>query len=239
MNITFHYNFAGGLTSSLVARERAEFSDLFKTVSSLIGLVSECNGVSISRDDIATSPPGESNVFFRIPMIFTAPNSIADDQVSSKLTSCINKFSASYKGILDAKAPKITEGGVTKRPSRSSSISDKESCCGGDTPPPCCAAGSTKVSSTRCGRYRCLHKQFAVSDIWRALSEGLFPPATCFKASWAIRELRGCLLDSGVTFIPARLHPGFLLWFCIVHMIPAQNFIHSFVYKNVVKFGCA
>ena len=160
VNVTFHYNFPGGLSSSTIARERSDFSSLFGTVSGLLGLVSECNGVSISREDIATSPPRESNVFFRIPMIFTASNSIANDQVSSKLTSCINKL-ASYKGILDANAPRISQEGVTKRPSKSSTISDKESCCGGDTPPPCCAAGSTK-GSTKCGRYRCLYKQHSV-----------------------------------------------------------------------------
>ena len=159
MNITFYYNFPGGLTSSTIARVRSDLSNVFRSVPGLLRFVPECSGVSISREDMVTSPPGESNVFFRIPMIFTASNRIADDQVSSKLTGCINKLS-SYKGFLDTNAPSITQGGITKRPSKSSTISDKESCCGGDTPPPCCASGSTKVSSTKCGRYRCLNTNY-------------------------------------------------------------------------------
>ena len=151
VNVTFHYQFPGGLTSGTIAGEKSKFSRLFGTVSSLLGLVSECNGVSLSSKDIVTSPQGESNVFFTIPIIFTASNNIADNQVDFRLTRCINKLN-SYKGLLDSNAPRIRQGALNNRPSKPSTITDKESCCGGNIPPPCCAAGATKVSSPKCGK---------------------------------------------------------------------------------------
>ena len=163
VNVTFHYQFPNGLSSGTIAREKSEFSSLFRTVSSLLGLVSECSAVSLSSKDIVTSPPGESNVFFTIPIVFTALNSIADNQVDSRLTSCIDKLN-SYKGLLDSNAPTVRQGALNNRPSKPSTITDKESCCGGNIPPPCCAAGAIKVSGTRCGKilissYHCLRKQ--------------------------------------------------------------------------------
>jgi len=150
VNVTFHYQFPGGLTSGTIASQRSKFSSIFSTVSRFLGLVSQCRGVSLSRKDIVTSPPEESNVFFTLPIVFTASSSIADNQVSSKLTECIDELK-SYKGTLDTIAPTITQGGQSQRPSKPSTITDKESCCGGDIPPPCCAMGAIKVSSTKCG----------------------------------------------------------------------------------------
>ena len=151
VNVTFHYQFPNGLSSGTIAREKSEFSSLFGTISTLLGLVSECNGVSLSSKDIVTSPPGESNVFFTIPIAFTASNSIADDQVDSKLTNCIDKLN-SYKGVLDSNAPTVRQGALNNRPSKPSTITDKKSCCGGNIPPPCCAVGAINVSSTECGK---------------------------------------------------------------------------------------
>ena len=150
VKVTFHYKFPGGLTSSTIERETSKFSNLFNNTN-LLGLLGQCSGVSISREGIVTSPPGESSVFFRIPIIFTASKTIGDDQVDSRLTSCINSVS-NYKGFLDTNSPSISQGGVTKRKYNVSTISKKQSCCGGDIPPPCCAAGAIKVSSTRCGK---------------------------------------------------------------------------------------
>ena len=150
MNVTFHYQFSGGLTNGTVARVRSQLSNLFGSVSDTLGLVSECAGVNITTEEFETSPPGESSVFFQIPVVFTASNSIADGQVSTKLTSCIDT-SKSYKGTLDANAPTITQEGLSQRPSKPSTITDKKSCCSGNIPPPCCAAGAVNVSSTKCG----------------------------------------------------------------------------------------
>ena len=152
VKLTFHYKFPGGLTSSTIEKETAKFANLFSTVSNLLGLLSPCSGVSLSREAIVTSPPGESSVFFRIPITFTASKTIGDDQVDSQLTSCINELVSSYKGFLDSNAPRISQGGVTKQTYNVSTISKKQSCCGGSIPPPCCAAGAIKVSSTRCGK---------------------------------------------------------------------------------------
>ena len=150
MNITFHYQFPGGLTSGTIAGKKTEFTSIFATVSAGLGLVPECSVVRITNEGVVTSPPGEESVFFRIPVLFTTKNNVADDQVSSKLTSCINKL-MDYKGVLESNTPSITQGGVTKSRYNDSTITDKESCCGGDISPPCCAAGSIKVSGTKCG----------------------------------------------------------------------------------------
>ena len=152
VKVTFHYKFPGGLTSSTIETETEKFSNLFSTVANLLGLLGQCSGVSLSREGIVTSPPGESSVFFRIPIIFTASKTIGDDQVDSRLTNCINELVSNYKGFLDTNSPTISQGGVTKRTYNVSTISKKQSCCGGSIPPPCCAAGAIKVSSTRCGK---------------------------------------------------------------------------------------
>ena len=151
VNVTFHYQFPSGLSNGTIAREKSAFAIVFRTVSGTVGFFRECRGVTISIEDIATSAPGESAVFFRIPVVFTASDSIADGQVSTKLTTCINKLK-SYKGSLDTNAPTITEGRQSQGPSKPSTITDKESCCGGDIPPPCCAAGAINVSSIKCGK---------------------------------------------------------------------------------------
>ena len=108
--------------------------------------------MTTSSEEIIASPPGVSSVFFRVPLIFTASSSVADDQVSSTLTNCINKITSNYKGFIDSQSPSITKDDVTYRKYNLSTISDKKSCCGGDIPPPCCSAGSIKVSSTKCGK---------------------------------------------------------------------------------------
>ena len=156
MDITFHYKIPGGLKPSTIADTKNEFSKLFKTLSDLLKLsllVPQCSGVVITTKEITASPPGETSVFFRVPVIFTAASNVPDGQVSSKVTNCINTAkSGQYKGTIDTNTPVITEGNVTYNKYNSSTISDKRSCCGGDIPPPCCAAGSIKVSSTKCGK---------------------------------------------------------------------------------------
>ena len=150
VNITIHYLFPGGLYSNTIARIGREFTNLFVTVTSPLSHVSQCSGVRITNEDVVTSPPGAESVFFRIPTVFTAPNA-TDNQVSSKLTTCINYLISNYKGFLDTATPTISQGKVTKRRFNDSTIT-KKSCCGGDIPPPCCAAGSIRVSSTKCGK---------------------------------------------------------------------------------------
>ena len=114
--------------------------------------LNECrNKVNITFENIVASPPGVNNVFFRIPVVLTASDSVADSGVSSTLTSCLDKLKE-YKGILDPQIPPISEGGSTYLNYNASTITDKKSCCGGNIPPPCCAAGSVKVSSTKCGK---------------------------------------------------------------------------------------
>jgi len=156
VDITFHYNIPGGLTLNTIADTKKKFSNIFNTLSNFLKvpqLVPQCSGVIITIEEITASPPGVTSVFFRVPVIFTAADAVPDNQVSSKLTNCINVAKSNqYKGLLDNNTPTITEGDVTYNKYNLSSISDKRSCCGGDIPPPCCAAGSIKVSSTKCGK---------------------------------------------------------------------------------------
>ena len=152
LNITFHYKFTGGLTKQTIAAQTVRFESLFSTVSSLLGFVSECNGIIISREKIVSSPPGVESVFFNVHLKFTASDSVADDQVHLRLTTCIDTLNSTYKGFLDVNAPKIRQGGVTKRNYNLSTLSDKESTCGKRIPLPCCAVGATVVSSTKCGK---------------------------------------------------------------------------------------
>ena len=150
VDITFHYQISGGLTTSTITNTRWTFSNLFQQVSVLLSVV--CNKVTMTREDIVNSPPGVESIFFRIPLIFTASKNVPDDEVDTKLTKCINTLSSNYKAFLDSKTPGITQGGVTYKKYNLSTVSDKRSCCGGDIPPPCCAAGSIRVSSTGCGK---------------------------------------------------------------------------------------
>lgn len=152
LDITFHYNIPGGLKPNTITDTKKEFSSLFSTVSLFLQIVPQCSGVIITREEITASPSGATSVFFRVPLIFTASSNVLDDQVSSKLTSCIDTLKTNYKGYIDSRTPGITEGDVTYNKYNSSTISDKRSCCGGDIRPPCCAAGSIKVSSTKCGK---------------------------------------------------------------------------------------
>ena len=152
VDITFHYQIGGGLGNNTTKKTKTKISNIFDAVSKLIPTVSQCSGVTATTSEIMASPLGVSSIFFRIPLIFTASNSIADDQVSTKLTNCINTLKSNHKGFIDSRAPTITEGDVTHTVYNLSTISDKRSCCGGDIPPPCCAAGSINVSSTKCGK---------------------------------------------------------------------------------------
>lgn len=156
VDITFHYNIPGGLKPSTIADTKKKFSTVVNMLSNLLNnaqIVPLCSEVITTNEEITASPPGATSVFFRVPLIFTASSNVPDDQVSSKLTNCINTAkSTSYKGLIDSNIPGITEGDVTYKNYNSSTISDQRSCCGGDIPPPCCAAGSIKVSSTKCGK---------------------------------------------------------------------------------------
>ena len=154
VDVTFHYNIPGGLKPNTTADAKKTFSGIFSTLSSQVQVfVPQCSGVNMTIEEITASPPRENSVFFRVPVIFTAADGVPDNQVSSKLTNCINVVKSNqYKGLLDSNTPTITEGNVTYNNYNLSTISDKRSCCGGDIPPPCCAAGSIKVSSTQCGK---------------------------------------------------------------------------------------
>ena len=153
VDVTFHYKIPGGLTLNTIAVTKNTFSNTFNTLSNLLKLVPQCSEVNITIEEITASPPGVTSVFFRVPVIFTAEVGVPDNQVSSKLTNCINVAKSNpYKGLLYSNTPTITEGDVTYNNYNLSSISDKRSCCGGDIPLPCCAAGSIKVSSTKCGK---------------------------------------------------------------------------------------
>ena len=118
---------------------------------SLKTLLLECNKVNITVENIVASPPGVNSVFFRIPVVLTASDSVADSGVSSTLISCLDKLKE-YKPLLDHRIPSITQGGATHSKYNDSTMTDEKSCCGGNIPPPCCAAGSVKVSSTKCGK---------------------------------------------------------------------------------------
>ena len=100
---------------------------------------------------ITSSPPGVSNVYFRVPVTYTASNNIADDQVTSNVTTCINAASFTLKGYIDRNAPHIAQNNTTYQIIQPSFM-EKRSCCDGSLPPPCCAVGSIKVSSTKCGK---------------------------------------------------------------------------------------
>ena len=172
LNITFHYKFTGGLTKQTIAAQTVRFESLFNTVSSLLGFVSECNGIIISREKIVSSPPGVESVFFNVHLKFTASDSVADDQVHLRLTTCIDTLNSTYKGFLDVNAPRISQGGVTKRNYNLSTLSDKESTCGKRIPLPCCAVGATVVSSTKCGKSsrECKYAYYHPGDnFWKIL----------------------------------------------------------------------
>ena len=117
----------------------------------LKNLLLECNEVNITIENIVASPPRVNDVFFRIPVVLTASDSVADSGVSSTLISCLDKL-REYKALLDQRIPTITKGESTYSNYNGSTMTDKKSCCGGNIPPPCCAAGSVKVSSTKCGK---------------------------------------------------------------------------------------
>ena len=118
---------------------------------SLKTLLLECNKVNITVENIVASPPGVNSVFFRIPVVLTASDSVADSGVSSTLISCLDKLKEN-KPLLDHRIPSITQGGATYSKYNDSTMTDEKSCCGANIPPPCCAAGSVKVSSTKCGK---------------------------------------------------------------------------------------
>ncbi|XP_022804652.1 uncharacterized protein LOC111341878, partial [Stylophora pistillata] len=148
VDVTFHYQIDGGLTNSTITYTKVQFSFLFQQVPALL----KCSGVLITRKDILSSPPGVKSIFFRIPMIFTASTNVADSQVSTKFTACINTLTTtSTKVIVDSYSPRITQNGTNYGKYNLSTISAKRSCCGGNIPPPCCAVGSVNVSSTKCG----------------------------------------------------------------------------------------
>ena len=147
--------------------------------------------MNITIENIVASPPGVSSVFFRIPVVLTASDSIADSGVSSTLTSCLDKLNKEYIPLLH-NFIRISQGGTTYSNYNGSTITDKKSCCGGDIPPPCCAAGSVKVSSTKCGKQcRNLFRLFMSCD--------LFLSATAVKSLshiqlWSSSKLLGRLL---------------------------------------------
>ena len=157
VDITFHYQIVGGLTNSTIENTTSDFSNLFQTITTFLATVPQCSEVITTRKEITASPPGVSSIFFKLPLIFTASSNVTDDQVSSKLTNCINTAKSNYKALIDSNTPAITQGGVTHQKHNLSTISDKRSCCGGDTPPPCCSEGSVNVSSIKCGKKSCLH----------------------------------------------------------------------------------
>ena len=153
-DVIFHYRIPGGLTSDTVAQKKTEIAGIVYKWFPLIKASSpvECGKVNITIENIVASPPGVSSVFFRIPVVLTASDSIADSGVSSTLTSCLDKLNKEYIPLLHNFIPSISQGGTTYSNYNGSTITDKKSCCGGDIAPPCCAAGSVKVSSTKCGK---------------------------------------------------------------------------------------
>ncbi|KAM7429142.1 hypothetical protein ABFA07_019951 [Porites harrisoni] len=149
-NVIFHYRIPGGLNSDTIAQKKTEIAGIVYTVfPSLKTLLLECNKVNITVENIVASPPGVNSVFFRIPVVLTASDSVADSGVSSTLISCLDKLKE-YKPFLDHRTPSITQRGATYSKYNDSTMTDEKSCCGGNIPPPCCAAGSVKVSSTKC-----------------------------------------------------------------------------------------
>ena len=151
-NVIFHYRIPGGLNSDTIAQKKTSIADIFSSVlPTLKNLLLECDEVNITIENIVASPPGVNSVFFRIPVVLTASDSVADSGVSSTLISCLDKL-REYKALLDQRIPTINQGGSTYSKYNSSTMTDKKSCCGGNIPPPCCATGSVKVSSTKCGK---------------------------------------------------------------------------------------
>ena len=151
VDITFHYEIQGGLTSSTISNTSRTFSGFLSGIFTILSNLSACSSVTITRKDIINSLPGVRSVFFRIPLIFTASTSVPDYEVSKKLFDCISTLSA-YKQFLDSNTPKIKQGDVTYSTCNLSSISNKTSCCGEDILPPCCAVGSIRINSTKCGK---------------------------------------------------------------------------------------
>ena len=151
VDITFHHQIQGGLTSSTISNTKRTFNGLFNAISSILSTIPECKEVTVSRKDIDNSPPGVRSVFFRIPLIFTASTSVPENEVSKKLFDCISTLS-NYKQFLDSNTPKIKQGNTTYSTYNLSSISNTTSCCGGDIPPPCCTAGSMRINSAKCGK---------------------------------------------------------------------------------------
>ena len=151
VDITFHYEIQGGLTSSTISNTSRTFSGLLSGIPTILSSLSACSSVTVTGKDIINSLPGVRSVFFRIPLIFTASTSVPDYEVSKKLFDCISTLSA-YKQFLDSTTPKIKQGDMTYSTYNLSSISNKTSCCGGDILPPCCAVGSIRINSTKCGK---------------------------------------------------------------------------------------
>ena len=114
VNLTFHYQINGGLTSSTIINTRLHFSSLFRSVSGLLSVLPQCSAVTITRADIINSPPGVKSIFFRIPLILTASKRVADYQVPTSLVNCINAAkSTGNKAMIDAIAPRITQNSTT------------------------------------------------------------------------------------------------------------------------------
>ena len=105
VDITFHYQIQGGLTSSTISNTKRTFNGLFNAISSILSTIPECKEVTVSRKVIDHSPPGVRSVFFRIPLIFTASTSVPDYEVSKELTVCISTLSA-YKQFFRLKYSK-------------------------------------------------------------------------------------------------------------------------------------
>ena len=63
VDITFHYQIQGGLTSSTISNTRKTFSGLLSGMSSILSSLSECDDVTVTRKDIINSPPGVRSVF--------------------------------------------------------------------------------------------------------------------------------------------------------------------------------
>ena len=151
VDITFHYQIQGGLTSSTINNTRKTFSGLLNGIYSILPSLSVCIYVTVTRKDIINSPPGVRSVFFRIPLIFTASTALPDSEVSEELTICIRTLFA-YKQFLNSTTPKIKQGNMTYSTYNLSSISNKASCCGGDIRPPCCAVESIRINGSKCGK---------------------------------------------------------------------------------------
>ena len=150
VDVTIHYRIPEGLTLSHY-NVSTRFARLFLVVTS-IQRFSQCSGISVTKGVLQTSPPGQSTVFVKQTVIFTASARVPDAAVPTKLTTCITYAKNLGKRILDPNIPSLSQNGVTYQAYNKSTISDKRSCCGGDIPPPCCAVGSVKVSSTECGK---------------------------------------------------------------------------------------